>query len=268
MVSLHAWSILGLALALGLSHGADPDHLTAIDGLTRASAERHPTLSRWIGALFALGHSCSVLTVAALIAFSAEHLSESNEVAHTMSPLASALLLIVIGTINLLLFLKASPHPPRGIGSQLLARWLPSNVAHPVIAIPVGALFGLGFDTASQMSAWALAGTEGSGIGGAVMIGAAFSLGMVITDLLNGLIVRRLYLTAAQRARTGGRLMTVAVIGLAYGVGIIKLLQPTSYALPVTDAGLTVIVLGAITITFLVVMRQTKSSFCHERRTL
>jgi high-affinity nickel-transport protein len=211
--------------------------------------------------LFALGHSCSVLTVAALIAFAAEHLSGTSEVAQQVSSLGSAFLLIVIGTINLLLFLKASPHRPGGIGVQLLARWLPSKVAHPVIAMPVGALFGLGFDTASQMSAWALAGTEGSGIGGAVMIGAAFSLGMVITDLLNGLIVRRLYLTAAQHARTGGRLMTLVVTGLAYGIGVIKLLQPTSYALPVTDAGLTVIVLGTITITFIVVMRQTKSSF-------
>ena len=68
---IDAWPILGLALALGLSHGADPDHLTAIDGLIRAFAERHPTLSRWIGALFPLGHSCSVLTIAALIAFAA-----------------------------------------------------------------------------------------------------------------------------------------------------------------------------------------------------
>lgn len=262
-MSLHgdAWPILGLALALGLSHGADPDHLTAIDGMTRASAERHPNFSRWIGALFALGHSCSVLTIAALIALAAEHLSGTSEIAHEMSSLASALLLIVIGTVNLLLFFKASSQRHMGIGSHLLVRWLPTQLTHPVMAIPVGALFGLGFDTASQMSAWALAGTEGAGIWGAVIIGAAFSFGMVITDLLNGLIVRRLYLTAAQRARRGGRLMTLVVIGLAYGIGVIKLLQSTSYALPVTDAGLTAIVLTTISLAFLAVMHQTKTSF-------
>jgi len=55
--------------------------------------------------------------------------------------------------------------------------------------------------------------------------------------------------------------MTLVVIGLAYGIGVIKLLQSTSYALPVTDAGLTAIVLTTISLAFLAVMHQTKTSF-------
>jgi high-affinity nickel-transport protein len=132
------------------------------------------------------------------------------------------------------------------------------NITHPLSAIPVGALFGLGFETASQMSAWALAGTVGYGLPGALLIGVAFSIGMVITDSVNGLVVRRLYLAAAQSAIRSGRLMTLTVIGLAYGIGMVKLLQPTSLALPVTDIGLTVIVLVTIMLAFMVAMVRAK----------
>ena len=65
------WPLLGLACALGLSHGADPDHLTAIDGMTRASVDRHPRMSRWVGMWFAVGHALSVLLIATLIALAA-----------------------------------------------------------------------------------------------------------------------------------------------------------------------------------------------------
>jgi high-affinity nickel-transport protein len=117
-------------------------------------------------------------------------------------------------------------------------------------AVPIGALFGLGFETASQMSAWALAGTIGYGLLGALFIGMAFSLGMVVTDSLNGLVVRRMYLAATMMATHGNRMMTLTVVGLAYVVGIIKLLQPTSFALPISDLGLTFLVLGAVLLAF------------------
>ncbi len=55
--------------ALGLRHGADPDHLAAIDNLTRNSLTRAPKISRFIGALFAGGHSVMVLAIAALVGY-------------------------------------------------------------------------------------------------------------------------------------------------------------------------------------------------------
>ncbi len=254
------WSLIGLAFALGLTHGADPDHLTAIDGMTRASVDRHPRLSRWVGTWFAFGHSLSVLSIAALIALAAEHFGPRSASVQQVSWLVSALLLFVIGTINLMgLFASAPGKAARNGG--LMAHLLPRqvlNVAHPLSAVPIGALFGLGFETASQMSAWALAGTVGYGLQGALLIGAAFSIGMVITDSVNGLVVRRLYLTAAQSTLRNGRTMTLTVIGLAYGIGAVKLLQQTSLALPVTDVGLTVMVLVTLSLAFAVAMRRVK----------
>ena len=259
------WSLLGLAFVLGLSHGADPDHLTAIDGMTRASVDRHPKMSRWVGTWFAFGHSFSVLSIAALIAFAAGHVGAWSDSMQQVGWLVSALLLFVIGTINVARLLGATSGgavPGGGMMVHLLPKQA-LNIAHPLSAIPIGALFGLGFETASQMTAWGLAGTVGFGRSGALLVGLAFSLGMIMTDSVNGLIVRRLYCTAAMRTGRSGRIMTVTVIGLAYGIGVIKLLQPTAFALSMTDAGLTLVVLGAVLLAFMVSLVLAKRQVSH-----
>ena len=81
---------------------------------------------------------------------------------------------------------------------------------------------------------------------------------MVVTDSLNGLVVRRMYLTATTMAIQGNRMMTLTVVGLAYVVGIIKLLQPTSFALPISDLGLTFMVLGAVLLAFMIALIKAK----------
>src|ERR1700690_4076550 len=43
----HWLALVGVVFLLGLKHGLDPDHLAAIDGLTRFNAARRPGLSRW-----------------------------------------------------------------------------------------------------------------------------------------------------------------------------------------------------------------------------
>jgi nickel/cobalt transporter (NiCoT) family protein len=253
------WPLLGLACALGLSHGADPD--TAIDGMTRASVDRHPRMSRWVGTWFAFGHALSVLLIATAIALAADYLqSFSTSVLH-VSGVLSACLLFLIGSLNvarLVTLPTGSAALSHGVIGHLLPRRF-LNVTHPMNAVPIGALFGLGFETASQMSAWALAGTMGYGLFGALLIGVAFSLGMVITDSINGLIVRRMYLAATTLAIQGNRIMTLTVVGLAYVIGIIKLLQPTSFALPISDLGLTIFVLGAVLLAFVSALVKAKS---------
>lgn len=246
------WSLLGLAFALGLTHGADPDHLTAIDGITRATVERHPRMSRWIGAWFAVGHSLTVLSIAALIAFAAGPLGLWSALLQGTGGLLSALLLFVIGTINVVKSVElTADEATHGSRTAIRPLYLHSvKIAHPLSAIPIGALFGLGFETASQMAAWGLAGTVGLDHSGSILVGIVFSIGMVMTDSANGLLVRRLYVAAATRAQRSRRIITVTVIGLAYGIGVIKLLQPTVFAVPVTDVELTVIVMGTLLLAF------------------
>src|SRR5260363_375907 len=62
------WVALSLAFALGARHGLDPDHLIAIDNLTRYNASRRPLLARWCGFFFAMGHGM-VVACAALLFF-------------------------------------------------------------------------------------------------------------------------------------------------------------------------------------------------------
>src|SRR5258705_2948016 len=52
----HWLALVGVVFLLGLKHGLDPDHLAAIDGLTRFNARERPALSRWSGLLFSAGH--------------------------------------------------------------------------------------------------------------------------------------------------------------------------------------------------------------------
>ena len=57
--------VLGTVFLLGMRHGFDADHLAAIDSLTRVNSDSHPTLAKWVGTLFSLGHG-AIVCVAAL----------------------------------------------------------------------------------------------------------------------------------------------------------------------------------------------------------
>jgi len=153
---MNATAIVGLAL--GMRHGSDPDHLAAIDGLTRISPRRTN------GVYFALGHGLVVILLAVGIG---HFLARRFAVIGPWS-------LILIGAVNLW-------RPFRG--------WPQSAFAmHPVIAQPflLGMLLAIGLDNASQLSALILAGQTN-----AWLLGAAFSSGMVLVDGLDG------YLAAA-----------------------------------------------------------------------
>src|SRR5258705_8976382 len=64
----HWLALIAVVFLLGLKHGLDPDHLAAIDGLTRFNASRRPLLSRWSGLLFSAGHGVVVTAVALAVA--------------------------------------------------------------------------------------------------------------------------------------------------------------------------------------------------------
>lgn len=61
-------ALLAAVFLLGAQHGLDPDHLAAVDGLTRSNSDTRPRLARWSGLLFALGHGLVVMAAAALFA--------------------------------------------------------------------------------------------------------------------------------------------------------------------------------------------------------
>jgi high-affinity nickel-transport protein len=199
---MNAVAVVGLAL--GMRHGADPDHLAAIDGLTRI----RPRATN--GAYFALGHGLVVI----LLAVGIGHVLADRFA--FLGPWS----LILIGAMNL----------------WRLARAASPNMApaRPAIAQPflLGMLLAAGFETASQLSALILAGQ-----GKAWLLGASFSLGMVLVDGLDGYLAastQRLAASGETNARSASRALGVIVVLFAFGLGGAELsgIELTEVALP------------------------------------
>jgi high-affinity nickel-transport protein len=93
----------------------------------------------------------------------------------------------------------------------------------------VGALFALSFDTVSQAALFAVTATHFGGVGHALALGVLFTLGMLVTDGINGLWISRLIARADQIAVIASRVMSLAVAGvslLVAGFGLARLLLP------------------------------------------
>ena len=184
-----------LAVALGMRHGVDPDHLAAVDGLSRV---RPSPLN---GVLFALGHG----EVVTLLAFpEALHLP--------------AFLLLLVAALNLYRLLKPTPPtPPKGL-----------PLLNPLL---LGVLFGLGFETASQLSALALSAELSP-----LRLGAFFTLGMLLVDGVDGLLASRLQNLAkdSRRAEEASRLLGWAVVAVALVLALAELggVDLEAFALP------------------------------------
>ncbi len=204
------------AFALGLTHGFDPDHLAAIDGLTRGA--RSPRVARFAGLLFSLGHGVVVTAAAIAIAVLA-HAWEPPAWLEGAGAMISIACLAAIGFLNL----RTAVVTPRGDPvrlSGLKGRWLPAlgGRAGALAVAGVGALFALSFDTLSQAAFFALAGSRASGWWVAGGAGLAFALGMMATDAANGLWVNRLIVRAGEKARGAARALAVAIGVVSLGV--------------------------------------------------
>jgi nickel/cobalt transporter (NiCoT) family protein len=208
-------AIILLGLALGMRHGADPDHLAAIDGLTRLRPRRAN------GIYFALGHALVVILLAVGI----------GHVLADRFAFVGPWSLILIGAINSWKLVRGSTQPSMN--------W------RPVIAQPflLGMLLAAGFETASQLSAMILAGQTNPWL-----LGAAFSLGMMLVDGLDGYLAASTQTLAASgqlRAKAASRALGALVVAFAFGLGFAELagVELNRIALP-TGLGLFATVLG------------------------
>jgi high-affinity nickel-transport protein len=183
--------VLTIVAALGMRHGVDPDHLSAIDGLSRF----HP--SRWNGVFFALGH-CTVVMLLAV--------GFGKAISAAVEPWQNWIL-IAVGLANLYRLLRPAAHKhrvPRGLEASPLM---------------LGIIFGMGFETASQISVLLLAGRLNPWL-----VGAVFSLGMILVDGLDGWLASRTQILAlgfgqrAQRAAQASRALSVLVILFSFGL--------------------------------------------------
>lgn len=219
-----------IVFVLGLKHGFDADHLATIDGLTRFNARANPRLARFCGVLFSLGHG-AVVTV---IAFVVSALAVQSDVPHWLQAFGawvSIAFLAAIGMLNICAVLRAHPAQvvqTQGLKGRFLGRL--TRAASPGLVALVGALFAVSFDTVSQAALFALTATRFGGWQHALMLGLLFTLGMLLTDGINGLWISRLIRRADQTARIASRVMSLVVGGislLAAAFGTAKLVLPS-----------------------------------------
>jgi high-affinity nickel-transport protein len=209
----------------------DPDHLAAIDGLTRSNAESNPRLSRWAGLLFSLGHGSVVVVAAILLGTIFKHAQAPSWTAIS-GTLFSAFFLFLIGGLNLGLAWRPRPHhalAPIGLRTAFFRNLF--QVRRPWLIFGVGGLFAISFDTLSQAAFFSLAGSRTASWGFSAFLGVAFMVGMMTPDALNGLWISRLVRRADRCAPAVSRMMTGTLGLMALLIGTWELVTAVAPAL-------------------------------------
>ncbi len=255
----HWLSLVAVVFVLGLKHGLDPDHLAAIDGLTRFNAQRRPKLARWSGLLFSLGHGVVVTAVAIAVATVATEWRAPGWLEHAGAWISIAFLAL-LGAANLA-GLAGTPRGevvrPVGLRSRAFARL--TRAEHPVLIAAVGAAFALSFDTLGQAVVFSVTGSRLAGWLFAGALGLVFTAGMALTDALNGLWVSRLVRSADGRAAAASRVMSLAIGTISLAIAALAAARILSPAIDASlegwSAALSVAVAGTVLAAYAVALR-------------
>lgn len=220
LVAFHGSPVaLGIALVvygLGLRHAIDADHIAAIDNVTRKfmQQDKRPVS---IGFFFALGHSAVVILVAAAVAGAASLLGTLHafaEIGGVIGTSISALFLFVIAAMNIVIFASiyrsyrrvraGGAYAEEDLDILLNSRGLLSRVFRPMFRLVdrswhmllLGFLFGLGFDTATEVAVFAVsAGQAAKGIPfeAILVFPVLFAAGMSLVDTADGVMMLGAY---------------------------------------------------------------------------
>ena len=247
---------LGLtAYTLGLRHAFDADHIGAIDNTTRKlmSDGQRPLA---VGFFFSLGHSTIVFLLAAAFAVGIRGLSGAvasdgstlHQATGLIGPAVSGTFLIILGTINLIVLvgivrifrrMHAGEFDEDELEEQLDKRGFMNRfygratraVTKSWQMYPIGMLFGLGFDTATEIALLATAGAAAAGglpIYAILCLPILFAAGMSLLDTIDGAFMNFAYGWAfSQPIRKIFYNMTITALSVAIAllIGAIELLS-------------------------------------------
>jgi len=211
-----------LAYGLGLRHALDADHIAAIDNVTRKLMQdgQRPIA---VGLFFSLGHSTVVVLASAAVALVAGSLAGTFEayrqIGDVIGTAVSALFLCAIAAINLVVLRdiirtvrrlrgrdrvppgEIEPLPVQGGGIARLLRPLLALTSKSWHLFPIGVLFALAMDTATEVSLFGLSAQTSSQISGwsTLIFPALFTAGMTLLDTADGTLMLSVYGWAYQK---------------------------------------------------------------------
>jgi nickel/cobalt transporter (NiCoT) family protein len=206
-----------LAYTFGLRHAVDADHIAAIDNSTRKLMQegQRPIA---VGLFFSLGHSAIVVLMSVAVGFASAAISSRFEqfkaIGGVVSTSASALFLFLLALFNLFVLSsvwrsfkavrRGEPFRDEDFDLLLNQRGFLSRLFRPVFAMvrrswhlfPVGMLFGLGFDTATEVALFGMSATQAAGgasFGALLVFPALFTAGMSLIDTADGALMLGAY---------------------------------------------------------------------------
>jgi high-affinity nickel-transport protein len=206
-----------LAWVFGLRHAVDADHIAAIDNVVRKLMQQGEK-PRMAGLFFALGHSTVVVMAAAVLALTAaamqDRLAEFRSVGGLIGTFLSSGFLLVIALVNLVILVNvwrtfrsvrnggALDH--ESLDLLLSGRGFLARIFRPMFRVvtkswhmyPLGFLFGLGFDTATEIGLLSISASEAaSGMSPlqTLVFPALFTAGMALVDTADSALMVSAY---------------------------------------------------------------------------
>jgi nickel/cobalt transporter (NiCoT) family protein len=245
----------GLAYTFGLRHAFDADHIAAIDNTTRKLLQdgRKPV---GVGFFFSLGHSTVVFIIAAALGLTVKWIVDGvagdggqlRSVGGMLGTVVSGGFLVLIGVLNLVILLdivrvyrrlKAGGYDGNSLELDLTAGGVMSRIFGRLFRVihhswqmyPIGFLFGLGFDTASEVAILAIsAGAAAKGLPfiAVIALPLIFAAGMSLMDTADGAFMAKAYswaFTSPIRKVFYNLTMTSLSVFVALFIGGMELMQ-------------------------------------------
>lgn len=243
-----------VAWTLGLRHAFDVDHIAAIDNTVRKLLQQNKN-PVGVGCYFSLGHSTVVFLMAVVLAIAVhwakQVLPQMQAVGGAIGIIVSGCFLILIGLMNLAILIslfkifrkmKHDRYDHDQVERLLVSRGFVSRFASPLFKLiseswhvyPLGFLFGLGFDTASEIALLALsAGAAKTAIPflGILALPILFAAGMSTMDTADGVFMKNAYnwaFSTPLRKLYYNITITIVSVAAALFIGVIELTQVIS----------------------------------------
>jgi len=249
LIAFHDYPVLlgtaALAYSFGLRHAFDADHIAAIDNVTRKLMQdgQRPM---GVGLYFSLGHSTVVLLASIGIATAVFAFADQLEVIKGwgggIGTAVSSIFLLLIAAVNLAILLSirrtfrrvrsGEKVPDNQLDILLSGGGLMARILRPMFTLirqswhmyPLGFLFGLGFDTATEIGVLGISASSASTglpIASILVFPALFTAGMALMDTIDSILMVGAYGWAfARPIRKLYYNMTITFVSVIVAVGV------------------------------------------------